>query len=205
MLGSGQATSRHIENNRLMLLGSPPDMVHGFLLRKTHPSTPYTAVQTTQIRPSLKDTTPAGADCRYKAPLSPRLVWPSFTAFTCVKKRFFFHSAFTEIVYHFFITISSTIIKVYIFLIFRRQMLALVFLLWYNIFARQFNTYSPYGKTNLGKRCFLYLIISYGILNCLAALGETLFRCVSLRSALFYCTRKKCVSATSRKGVEKYI
>ena len=36
----------------------------------------------------------------------------------------------------------------------------------------------PCWKTNLGKRCFFYLIISHGILNCLAALEETLFRCV---------------------------
>jgi len=35
---SGQAASRHIEEIRLMLLGSPPDMVRGSQLRETHPS-----------------------------------------------------------------------------------------------------------------------------------------------------------------------
>jgi len=33
------------EETRLMLLGSPPDMVHGAPLRETEPSTPLTAVR----------------------------------------------------------------------------------------------------------------------------------------------------------------
>ncbi|MBO5510646.1 MAG: hypothetical protein J6B24_02840, partial [Clostridia bacterium] len=36
--------------------------------------------------------TPAVAGCRYRAPLSPRLVWPTFTA----------EALLTEIVYHTF-------------------------------------------------------------------------------------------------------
>ncbi len=36
---SRQAPLHHIRKIRLMLLGSPPDMVHGIELRKTHLST----------------------------------------------------------------------------------------------------------------------------------------------------------------------
>ena len=59
-----------------MLLGSPPDMVHSRRSRRTNSSTQRYKSQTTQVRPSFRDTTPAAADFRYRAPLLPRLVWP---------------------------------------------------------------------------------------------------------------------------------
>ena len=42
-LGPGSLTAH--EKHRLMLLGSPPDMVHGIPLRKTEPSTLLTAAK----------------------------------------------------------------------------------------------------------------------------------------------------------------
>ena len=76
---SGKASLRHTEQNCLMLLGSPPDMVHSLLLRRTHPSTQATAVQATQTQPFTAELAPAIADCRYKEPLLPRLVWSYLT------------------------------------------------------------------------------------------------------------------------------
>ena len=74
---------------RLMLLRSRPDMVHGFLLRKTQISTPvcpgsdYMQCPKQNITPAIKgshtgtsprpDITPAIADFRYREPLLPRL------------------------------------------------------------------------------------------------------------------------------------
>ena len=55
-----------------MLLHSCPDTVHEFLLRKTQTSTPLTKGSSAVKCPG-QDITPAGADCRYRAPLSPRL------------------------------------------------------------------------------------------------------------------------------------
>ena len=43
LLGSGSLTAH--EKHRLMLLGSPPDMVHGFPLRRTGSSTLLTGVR----------------------------------------------------------------------------------------------------------------------------------------------------------------
>ena len=65
----------------LMLLGSPPDMVHSCRSRKTHSSTQPKTPLTTQVLPSFRESTPAVADCRYRAPLLPRLVWPYFTSY----------------------------------------------------------------------------------------------------------------------------
>ena len=65
----------------LMLLGSPPDMVHSSRLRKTHFSTQGKAQNSHQDQPSKKEFAPAIADFRYRAPLPPRIVWPYFTAF----------------------------------------------------------------------------------------------------------------------------
>lgn len=56
----------------LVLLHSCPDTVHGFLLRKTQTSTLLTGGSPARTYPR-RDITPAGADCRYRAPLSPRL------------------------------------------------------------------------------------------------------------------------------------
>ena len=56
----------------LVLLHSCPDTVHEFLLRKTQTSTPLTKGSSAVKCPG-QDITPAGADCRYRAPLSPRL------------------------------------------------------------------------------------------------------------------------------------
>ena len=67
--------------NCLMLLGSPPDMVHSRRSRKTHSSTQPKTPLTTQVLPSFRESTPAVADCRYRAPLFPRLVWPYFTSY----------------------------------------------------------------------------------------------------------------------------
>ena len=41
--------------------------------------------QFVKARPSKKESTPAVADFRYRAPLSPRLVWPRFTALHCYR------------------------------------------------------------------------------------------------------------------------
>ena len=59
-----------------MLLGSPPDMVHGFPLRKTDLSTPLTRYGWHISPGRVWGFIPAVADCRYRAPLSPRLVRP---------------------------------------------------------------------------------------------------------------------------------
>ena len=56
----------------LVLLHSCPDTVHGVLLRETQTSTPLIRGSPARTHPR-RDITPAGADCRYRAPLSPRL------------------------------------------------------------------------------------------------------------------------------------
>ena len=55
-----------------MLLHSCPDTVHRFPLRKTQTSTPLTQGSFAMVDPG-QGITSAGADCRYRAPLSPRL------------------------------------------------------------------------------------------------------------------------------------
>ena len=60
-----------------MLLRSRPDTVHGFLLRKTRTSTSLIRGSSTALHPRF-GITPAVADCRYRAPLSPRLVRPCY-------------------------------------------------------------------------------------------------------------------------------
>ena len=55
-----------------MLLHSCPDTVHEFLLRKTRTSAPLTEGSFT-LKSPRSGITPAVADCRYRAPLSPRL------------------------------------------------------------------------------------------------------------------------------------
>ena len=49
-----------------------PDTVHRFLLRKTQTSTPLIKGCSTRYKPQI-GITPAVADCRYRAPLTPRL------------------------------------------------------------------------------------------------------------------------------------
>ncbi len=56
----------------LVLLCSHPDTVHGFPLRKTRTSTPLIKGSCTRQSPQ-SSITPTGADCRYRAPLTPRL------------------------------------------------------------------------------------------------------------------------------------
>ena len=56
----------------LVLLHSCPDTFHEVLLRKTQTSTPLTRGSPARSHPR-RDITSAGADCRYRAPLSPRL------------------------------------------------------------------------------------------------------------------------------------
>ena len=73
-LRAGTLTAHQM--SRLMLLGSPPDMVHGIALRKTHSSTRLQTAQTSRPLPLKTEFTPATADFRYKDPLLPRLVWP---------------------------------------------------------------------------------------------------------------------------------
>ena len=55
-----------------MLLHSCPDTVHGVPLRETQTSTPLTEGSSHAKGPQI-GITPAVADCRYRAPLSPRL------------------------------------------------------------------------------------------------------------------------------------
>lgn len=55
-----------------MLLRSRPDMVHGFLLRKTQISTPVCPGSDYMQCPK-QNITPAIADFRYRGPLIPRL------------------------------------------------------------------------------------------------------------------------------------
>ena len=80
LLRAGALTAHEVY--RLMLLGSPPDMVHSSSLRKTHSSTQQNTTQFRGTRPSSEESTPAVADFRYRGPLIPRLVWPYFTACT---------------------------------------------------------------------------------------------------------------------------
>ena len=80
LLKAGALTAHEVY--RLMLLGSPPDMVHSSSLRKTHSSTQQNTTQFRETRPSSEESTPAVADFRYRVPLIPRLVWPYFTACT---------------------------------------------------------------------------------------------------------------------------
>ncbi len=70
LLGSGTLTAHG--SFRLVLLRSRPDTVHEFPLRKTRASTPLIRGGPTKKHPR-QDITPAVADCRYRAPLSPRL------------------------------------------------------------------------------------------------------------------------------------
>ena len=86
LLGAG-ALAAH-RRDRLMLLGSPPDMVHGCRLRKTHSSSQQRALRTASLRSSRRGSTPAIADFRCRAPLLPRLVWPYFTAYLIYYNRF---------------------------------------------------------------------------------------------------------------------
>ena len=79
LLGAGALAAHRWD--RLMLLGSPPDMVHGDRLRKTHSSTQHRALRTASLPSSKRGSTPAIADFRCRAPLLPRLVWPYFTAY----------------------------------------------------------------------------------------------------------------------------
>ena len=59
----------------LMLLHSCPDMVQRVPLRETKTSAPLTRGSFTRKYPR-QNITPAVADCRYRAPLSPRLCGP---------------------------------------------------------------------------------------------------------------------------------
>ena len=70
LLCSGALTAHR--SFRLVLLRSRPDTVHEFPLRKTRASTPLFRGGPTKKHPR-QDITPAVADCRYRAPLSPRL------------------------------------------------------------------------------------------------------------------------------------
>ena len=65
---------------RLMLLDPSPDMVHGSALREDPFVNTRKRTQFGEDRLSGWESTPAVAGCRYRAPLSPRLVWPTFTA-----------------------------------------------------------------------------------------------------------------------------
>ena len=60
------------ERFHLVLLCSHPDTVRGFPLRKTQTSTPLIKGSYTSIHPR-SSITPTGADCGYRAPLTPRL------------------------------------------------------------------------------------------------------------------------------------
>ena len=68
----GPGTLAAHRRTHLVLLHSCPDTVHEVLLRKTQTSTPLTRGSPARTYPR-RDITPAGADCRFRAPLSPRL------------------------------------------------------------------------------------------------------------------------------------
>ena len=71
-VNSAQAPSRRTEKSYLVLLCSQPDTVRRHLSRKTQTSTSLTKGSQTKtpLGPAI---TPAIADCRYRAPLTPRL------------------------------------------------------------------------------------------------------------------------------------
>jgi len=69
-LGPGTLTAH--KSVRLVLLHSCPDTVHGFLLRETRTSAPLIKGSSAKYKPQI-GITPAVADCRYRAPLTPRL------------------------------------------------------------------------------------------------------------------------------------
>ena len=70
LLGPGTLTAHR--RFCLVLLHSCPDTVHRFLLRKTQTSTSLIEGSFAMKGPRI-GITPAVADCRYRAPLSPRL------------------------------------------------------------------------------------------------------------------------------------
>lgn len=72
-LGPGSLTAH--ERVSLVLLHSCPDTVQRVPLRKTKASTPLIRGCPARRHPR-PDITPAVADCRYRAPLSPRLCGP---------------------------------------------------------------------------------------------------------------------------------
>src|SRR5438876_886917 len=61
--------------DRLPLLPSGSDGVHGSSSRGTRPSTPFGSTAS-ERRGLGRGFSPAGADCRYRAPLVPRLARP---------------------------------------------------------------------------------------------------------------------------------
>ena len=69
---TGKKLEQKIYYNHSDLLHSCPDTVHRFLLRKTQTSTPLIKGCSARYKPQI-GITPAVADCRYRAPLSPRL------------------------------------------------------------------------------------------------------------------------------------
>ena len=70
LLGPGTPAAH--KRSCLVLLRSRPDTVHRCLLRRTRASTPLTEGSPTAHGPR-QAITPAVADCRYRAPLAPRL------------------------------------------------------------------------------------------------------------------------------------
>ena len=69
-LGPGTLTAH--KSFCLVLLHSCPDTVHRFLLRETQTSAPLIKGSSAKYKPQI-GITPAVADCRYRAPLTPRL------------------------------------------------------------------------------------------------------------------------------------
>src|SRR4051794_29831122 len=59
--------------DRLRLLPSGPDLVHGPTSRGTRPSTPQPARSTPEAASLRREFSPARADCGFRAPLHPRL------------------------------------------------------------------------------------------------------------------------------------
>lgn len=68
----GPGTPATHERSCLVLLRSRPDTVHRFPLRRTQTSAPLNKGSSTSMSPRI-GITPAVADCRFRAPLSPRL------------------------------------------------------------------------------------------------------------------------------------
>ena len=87
LLKAGALTAHR--ENRLMLLGSPSDMVHGAQLRKTHFSTQQARARPHCFGPQKRNRPLRIADFRCRDPLLPRLVWPYITAYLNSIPNFF--------------------------------------------------------------------------------------------------------------------
>ena len=99
LLGPGTLTAHR--RFCLVLLHSCPDTVHRVLLRKTQTSTSLIEGSFAGKSPRI-GITPAVADCRYRAPLSPRLRMVQYTRF-CKECQGIFRCRRKDVKYIFFL------------------------------------------------------------------------------------------------------